>query len=499
MAGTITRGQRQQIADMYYSNFTENNTYLFIGKITSWTDEFDPPATVNSTLNSQLQVWKDILALKKIQVADISYCIPRNDWTSGVAYRMYTDDTDSSNNSFFVITDDFNVYKCLYNNKGAPSTVKPTGRPTASFKTNDNYQWKYMYTISAPDVAKFVTNQYVPNKVLSEDDGTNQWSVQQAAANCSIETYFVSSAGNTYPTHTGTVVSSNSSSVRLAAGASASGGLYVGSSVYIRAGTGIGQLRTITGYNGTTKTALINSNWSVNPDNTSTYVVSPRVTVNGDGVNATAWAEMNGNGLTRVNSVNIGRNYTYATVAISANTGSGAVVKPIISPQGGHGANSVFELNSYNVMMNIKLTGTESNTFIVENSFRTFGLVINPIYLANNSPITQLSYKNTTTFTISGVSGTFLQNEEIVGGTSGARGYIATKTDSTHFEISGITKVFQAAETITGSTSGATATLSTIANPLTKQLSGRVVYIENKPPISRSADQEENFKLVLSF
>ena len=53
-----------------------------------------------------------------------------------------------------------------------------------------------MYTISAPDVAKFVTNQYVPVKVLSTDDDTNQWDVQASAANCSIETYYVTTNGN---------------------------------------------------------------------------------------------------------------------------------------------------------------------------------------------------------------------------------------------------------------------------------------------------------------
>ena len=48
--------------------------------------------------------------------------------------------------NFFVLTDQNNVYKCLYNNKVKLSTVKPAAYNT--FHYIRCYTWKYMYTMS---------------------------------------------------------------------------------------------------------------------------------------------------------------------------------------------------------------------------------------------------------------------------------------------------------------------------------------------------------------
>lgn len=73
--------------------------------------------------------------------------------------------------------------------------------------------------------------------------------------------------------HSGTAQAGASSSVTLAAGASATTDLYKGSLVKIYSGTGAGQVRTITAYNGTTKVATVGRAWATNPDNTSLYAV----------------------------------------------------------------------------------------------------------------------------------------------------------------------------------------------------------------------------------
>ncbi len=50
---------------------------------------------------------------------------------------------------------------------------------------------------------------------------------------------------------------------------------YVDSSVYISAGTGAGQIRLITDYDGMTKAANVNTAWSVTPDSSSVYKIIP--------------------------------------------------------------------------------------------------------------------------------------------------------------------------------------------------------------------------------
>jgi hypothetical protein len=61
--------------------------------------------------------------------------------------------------------------------------------------------------------------------------------------------------------------------IQLDAGASAVDGSYDPSLVAIIAGTGVGQCRLILQYDGGTKTATVDRNWKVNPDNTSVFQI----------------------------------------------------------------------------------------------------------------------------------------------------------------------------------------------------------------------------------
>ena len=63
---------------------------------------------------------------------------------------------------FYVVTDEYNVYKCLDNNNNTPSTYKPTGTQLDPIKTLDGYVWKFMYSIPINLRNKFFTDEYVP-------------------------------------------------------------------------------------------------------------------------------------------------------------------------------------------------------------------------------------------------------------------------------------------------------------------------------------------------
>jgi len=62
-------------------------------------------------------------------------------------------------------------------------------------------------------------------------------------------------------------------SITLAAAASAIDDFYKGMTVVLYTGTGAGQARSITAYNGTTKVATVDPNWATAPDATSWYVI----------------------------------------------------------------------------------------------------------------------------------------------------------------------------------------------------------------------------------
>ena len=69
----------------------------------------------------------------------------------------------------------------------------------------------------------------------------------------------------------------SATSITLASGASANHDEYKNMSVYITSGTGVNQLRTITGYDGTSKVAIVNAEWSTIPPPSSQYEVVPGV------------------------------------------------------------------------------------------------------------------------------------------------------------------------------------------------------------------------------
>ena len=58
---------------------------------------------------------------------------------------------------------------------------------------------------------------------------------------------------------------------------------------------------------------------------------------------------------------------------------------------------------------------------------------------------------------------------------------------------------FSGSNVITGSNSNGVGTASTYANPELQPDSGKVIYIENRRPISRASDQTEDIKIVVEF
>lgn len=503
MAGIITQRFRLLAAEQFKEMFSEDSPeiiYVFIGKPTAWTDDNNPPNPVDSVYNIEHSMWNHMISAKKVLASDVTFATVRNNWTSGTVYQKYTYTTAFQTGTYFVMTDEYNIYKCMDNNNGGQSTVKPTGRLTSVFTTEDGYKWKFMCEISAADAIKYVSTGYIPLKVITVDDGSFQWDVQEAAVNGSISTVSVSSAGSGYKTNSGTVVSANTTTVTLASTANSTNGVYVGSTIYIDEGTGAGQKRVITGYDGSNKRITVSSAFSPAPSGSSTYILSPTVSISGDGSGFSAYSTVSSGAISTIEVLNIGQNYSYANVTITANAttgGSGAVLAAQLAPKGGHGANPVYELSGHNVMVYIQFAGDESGAFYANNDFRMIGIIANPA-LANGSLATGASYLVAPQFELISTSGTFSADEQITGSSSGAKGTVVEYANSSVIVVSNVIGTFTT-ETITGATSGATANVSSItASPLQKY-SGSVVYIENRAPIVRSENQEENFRLVINL
>jgi hypothetical protein len=66
------------------------------------------------------------------------------------------------NARFYVMTDEYNVYKCLDNNNNARSVNKPIGTQVLPISLADGYVWKYMYNVPIALRTKFLTDAYMP-------------------------------------------------------------------------------------------------------------------------------------------------------------------------------------------------------------------------------------------------------------------------------------------------------------------------------------------------
>lgn len=90
---------------------------------------------------------------------------------------------------FYVITDEFNVYKCLDNNNNAFSQFKPIGTTVDPVTFPDGYQWKFLYNIPIALRTKFLTDEYVPVVTALRN---------QFFSNGNIQTVRVDQAGSGY-------------------------------------------------------------------------------------------------------------------------------------------------------------------------------------------------------------------------------------------------------------------------------------------------------------
>ena len=233
------------------------------------------------------------------------------------------------------------------------------------------------------------------------------------------------------------------------------------------------------------------------------YTSAPTVTITGDGTGATATATVSGGVVTGITMTNVGSGYSRATVTLSSGgAGTQATARAIISPAGGHGSDPISELGGFYVMAQILLEGADgSGDFIIDNDYRQLGIVRNPLDYGTTSIATSTTKTALTVLSHGATTGgSFVRDQEVVGSTSGAKGFVASTA-------SGSIKIYQndatgytAFQNGEGITQGAvSATISGITNPEIKKFSGEVIYIENRSPVNRAANQTEDVRLVVEM
>jgi hypothetical protein len=393
----LTVNYRLNSAESFISSIEDNQYYFFVGNHISANNETRP---FDNEQDTAVSSYHGMIFGKRIQSNDAHIMTRRIDWEANTIYDIY-DHRDELlyDRDFYVVVHEgtqWDVFKCLENGDGAPSTVVPSRTNVGSdgedfYYPTDGYRWKYMYTSSDADFDKFATSTHMP---VAVDANTSA----QAVAG-SIDTIVVTEPGKDYGNYLSG--SFGVADIRLNGNPKKYGisvstvkttnGYYDACWLYVSSGAGAGQYRKVESYtsNATHNFVLLETQFDPTdePQNGSVFEITPSVTIMGDGretlpATARAIIDPTGNTVARIEMIDRGSTYYHAAAEVMAASSVGvsleAGVVPILSPIGGHGYDAPSELGAKCAGVSVKLIGTESNTIITDNDYSQIGIVKNP-------------------------------------------------------------------------------------------------------------------------
>ena len=504
-----------QIRVLNASNFVSgignasNSFYVFIGlpnateKSSDWNTSTPSPI---DNFDQHDDIYDTLISAKKINSSDVLRVVTKITWSSGTIYEMYRHDysinkltpqTSASNlynSNYYVMNKDFRVYLCISNGaspsnggNGIVSLDEPIHTDLEPRLESDGYVWKYLYTIKPSDIVKFDSADFIP---LPSDwaSNTDVSDVRGNAVDGKIETVVIENGGTGYQ---------------------------------------------ITG-------------------------TKNNVPIKGDGTGALASVTFIDGKASSVQVTNGGSGYSFATLDVdSVVTGVGASFSVIIPPAGGHGSDVYRELGSNKVLIYSRIENSDITNpdFPTGNQFARIGIVKNPqVFDSTNILDTpsasglyglRLTGAATTSISVK-TDGEILQTVstgstaigKIVGydpltktlqywqdrslATIGAGSSVPrygfslnrfTSSPGTGGNTNIVVETTTGTETLSIDTSftGVSTDVSNkkyyfgqsytsgLANPEIKKYSGDIVYIDNRPEVTRATNQREDIKIVLEF
>lgn len=515
MAAIVTDQFRILNAGNFVDSVTSssNSYYVFVGlsnpavvgygRTTDW-DTNTPNPTDN--FDYQSFVGDNMSFGKKVTSANVRRLARRIDWTRGTKYEMYRHDYSLTNLSpttkssrlydanYYVMNSEYKVYICIdngssgINTTGNASLDEPTFtdlEPSKAGVSGDGYLWKYLYTVSPSDIIKFDSTEYIS---LPSD-----WATSTNAQ--------ISAVRNNGDSDT------NENQIKK---------------VYIDL-QGLGYSQG-----------------------------SHELNILGDGSGGKVIVDVDANGkITNTVVSSGGKDYTYGMVdlgSINASSSTKAKLIPIIPPGKGHGNDIYKELGADKVLVYARFDDS-TRDFPTDVTFAQIGIVKNPTSIGSTNVFTENQFSSLGALKFTSVSGTVSVgtkiSQAVTGGT--AKGYVAsydsetkvlkyfqdrnsflnqTFFDSTDYVgVSTNAKLYAFASnanavTSTGGFSGSVDTgftgISTnptgtklislgtqftngVANPEINKGSGDIVYLDNRPAISRNSRQKEDVKIILEF
>ena len=513
MAAIVT----DQFRILNATNFIEsidnpkNSYYAFLG-LPNPTVGFGGTSTWNSNTPSPIDNFNysnhyhdTMMFGKKITSSNVRRVIKRIDWSSNTKYEMYRHDYSLENPSsisnssrlydanYYVMNSDYKVYICIDNGSsgintfGNASQDQPTftdPEPSSAGVSGDGYLWKYLFTVSPSDIIKFDSTEYITVP--------SNWDTSTDSAISIIRDYGDSTVNNNQI-----------------------------KKVYI--------------------------------DNAGSGYSSGEVDILGDGTGGRVSFIVNSSGqIISTQVISGGKGYTYGIVDLGAHQPTGNIANParlipIIPPSKGHGYDIYKELGTDKILVYARFDDSTKD-FPTDTKFSQVGIVKNPTISGSavtftdnqfsslyaikfqSSQLGTLSPGNIITQTISGIETAkgyvasydsetkvlkyFISRSLYYGNTYDQTDYNKVSSDGKIIEFSSsgqniIGPSFSGPIAI-GFSSGITTVgnknvsldvvfSNGLASPEINKGSGDIIYIDNRPLVSRNPRQKEDVKIILEF
>lgn len=481
-----------------------NPTQVGFGRSTSWNTNVPNPT---DNFSYQSHVGDTMLFGKKVTSANIKRVIRRIDWVKGTRYEMYRHDYSVSNPSpttqssrlydanYYAMNSDYRVYICIDNGSSGINTVgnasqdEPTFtdfEPSRAGSSGDGYVWKYLFSVSPSDIIKFDSTEYI---TVPSDWQTSTDAQIQAVRENGDSTVNDNQIKKVYIDNLGANYSS-----------------------------GLGQ----------------------------------ELNILGDGAGAKVIVDVVGGKITNTTVSSGGQGYSYGVVDLgsinSNSTGSFARLIPIIPPSRGHGYDIYRELGADKILLYARFDDSTKD-FPIDTKFAQVGIIKNPTSIGSTSLYAQSQFSSLYSIKFSSVSGTPTVGEKISQTVTGGRavGYVASYDSETkvlkyiqdrslYFNQSTLDQTdyvgvstgvrvlpFQSSSNAVSGTGGFSGSIDQnftgistnptgnkvinlgvnftdgLASPEINKGSGDIIYLDNRPLISRNSRQKEDIKIILEF
>lgn len=481
-----------------------NPTQVGFGRSETWNTNTPTPI---DNFNYQNHVYDTMLFGKKITPGNIRRVIRRIDWSQGTRYEMYRHDysvlspsplTQSSrlyDANYYVMNSDFKVYICIDNGSSQTNLVGNASQdepkftdiePSKAGESGDGYIWKYLFSVNPGDIIKFDSTEYitVPNNWSSSTDAQIQAVRENGDSSVNqnqIKKIYIDNRGQNYS-------------------------------------NGLGQ----------------------------------EVNILGDGNGGRVLIDVVGGRITNTIVSSGGKEYSYGIVDLGSintnSTGSFGRLIPIIPPSKGHGYDIYNELGTDKVLVYARFDDSTKD-FPIDTKFAQVGILKNPTSIGSTSQFIDNQFSSLYSIKFSNTSGTPTVGEKITQTVSGGRafGYVASydsetkvlkyiqdrslyynqttldQTDYIGISTSSRVLQFESSSSPISGTSGFNGSvdigfsgISTnptgnkiinlgvnftngIAFPEINKRSGEIIYLDNRPVISRNTRQKEDVKIILEF